>query len=139
MLFFTKEEWVADYVPLKISREKNFDFTRSFNVRWKYIREAFPCSKRIIGDEIGGLVNTSSLRFHVRFFIFLIVFRSTFVTSLVLFGLDLRFNDVIIGLSASDLAKEADGSCLLVDRQLLKRSLEQVALLLTEADTSPAE
>ena len=139
MLFFAKEEWVADNVPLKVSREEHFDFAGSFDVRWKCIRKAFPCSEWIIGDEVGGLVDTSSLRFHVRFFIFLIVFCSAFISSFGLTALDLRFNDVIIGFCASDLAEEAYGRCLLFYRQLLERSLKQVTLLLTKADTSPVK
>merc|ERR1712060_629901 len=64
MLLLTKEEWVADNVALKITREQSFDVASSGNLADCQVWQTFPLREWVCGHEVSVLVDTSALIFH---------------------------------------------------------------------------
>jgi len=139
VLFLSKEEWIADDIAFEVTWEQNLDVPGCSDVdRWQ-VWKLVPLGEWVVSHEVGVLVDSSSLFFLIGILGAVIgTFFSTIFCSFFT-SFDGCLNDVIVALGATDLAEESHVSSRLFSGQFLHRLLEQVGLLLAEANSSWVE
>ena len=135
VLFFAEEERVADDVTLQVTREQDLDLSSRLDVRWSQVWQALPGAEWVVSHEVSVLVDSCALLLLISF----LFFRGWLLTAFI-FGffstLGSSLDHIVVRLCAPNFTEETHVRCLLLTSQLLKRLLEKVAFLLTEADSS---
>lgn len=121
VLLLLEVEGVSDDLALQVTREANLDLTGSLQVLGIQVGEAGPGTLARVGDEVGVLVDADAAR--------LSAFGPLILRQV--FGLE-HLCDVVVFLSARDLAPEAHCSGISLLRQLLERLLEDEGAVLAE-------
>merc|ERR1712166_1408345 len=98
VLFFSEEEWVCENGSFQVTCEHNLNFSGSFDIFWLEIWKLFPFIETRVTDIISKFVDTSSIGFHISWW--LITFSSFFTSNFTL-------SDIVIVICTSDLSKES--------------------------------
>jgi hypothetical protein len=54
--FLPKEEWIGVDQSVKVTREKDFDLSGSYDILWKEVWEFGPFVEEIVSDPVGKFI-----------------------------------------------------------------------------------